>query len=417
MAFAGLTALIIGAGDRGSAYATFAEAHPDRLGVVGVADPRPAYRDRMARRYGIGEDRIFPSWADALNGPKFADVVVIATPDREHAGPAIRAARLGYHILLEKPMAVNEQDCVSIVEAVEQAGVYFSVCHPYRYTAHTRTLRRIVDSGAIGDIVSIQHLEPVGYWHQAHSFVRGNWRNETVSAFMLLTKSCHDLDWLRFMMGEACKGVSSFGRLTHFRPDNMPEGATERCLDCAVERDCPYSAIRIYLEAARRGKRDWPIDVLTPDPTPDHVEEALRNGPYGRCVYACDNDVVDHQVVNLEFASGGTASFTMTAFTDAGHRKTHIFGTRGHLYGDGSAVRHFDFLTNGTRLVPVDSPELPVLDGHGGGDYMVLDHFLRAIEQDDPGWILSGPRETLETHRIAFAAERARLERRVVEIE
>ena len=412
-----LDGIIIGAGDRGAAYASFADAHPDRFRVVGVADPRLEYRTALASRYQIPDEHVFSDWADALDRARFADIAIIATPDSLHAAPAIRAAELGYQILLEKPMATTEADCVAIVEAVERAGILFSVCHPYRYTAHTRELRRIVDSGAIGQIASMQHLEPVGYWHQAHSFVRGNWRNRETSTFMLLAKSCHDLDWLRYMVGESCVSVSSFGSLLHFNRENRPDGAADRCLDCGVERDCPYSALKIYLEPSKGGKRDWPLSVLTPNPDPEHIEDALRSGPYGRCVYGgCDNDVVDHQVVNMEFASGATANFTMTAFTDTGHRKTHIFGTHGHLYGDGSEIRWFDFLSDRIETIAVDEVETEFLSGHGGGDYRVMDHFIRAVEESDPSWILSGPRETLETHRMAFAAEKARLERSVVEI-
>jgi predicted dehydrogenase len=370
----------------------------------------------MAEQYGIPGDSVFSDWSDVFERAKMADAVIIATPDRDHADPAIAAAEAGYHVLLEKPMAVTEADCEAIVAAVEKADILFSVCHPIRYTAHTRALRGIVESGSIGDIASIQHLEPVGYWHQAHSFVRGNWRSEAVSAFMLLTKSCHDLDWLRYMAGAPCTSISSFGNLLHFNAENRPEGATERCLDCPVERTCPYSARQIYLDPSRSGKRDWPISVLTPDPTPENVEHALRVGPYGRCVYDCDNDVVDHQVVIMEFENGITASFTMTAFTDTGHRKTHVFGTRGHLYGNGSVIRRFDFLSDVEFDVPVTVPKTPGLEGHGGGDYAVMDSFVRAVEENDASFILSGPRETLETHRMAFAAERARRERRVVEL-
>lgn len=416
MASAGVSVVVIGAGDRGSTYASFSEVHPDRMRVVAVAEPRPAYRERMADRYGIDPSLVFEDWTEVFDRPRLADAVVIATPDREHAGPAIAAAESGYHILLEKPMARTESDCIAIAGAVKKAGVLFSVCHPLRYTPHTQALREAVDSGMIGEIAGIQHLEPVGYWHQAHSFVRGNWRNEESSAFMLLTKSCHDLDWLRYMVGRPCVRVASFGSLFHFRPEQRPEGASDRCLDCPVEPECPYSAKQIYLEPARTGKRDWPVSMLAPDPTPKNVEEALRTGPYGRCVYGCDNDVVDHQVVSLEFESGITAGFTMTAFTKAEPRKSHIFGTLGHLYGDGSEIRHFDFLSDRTRLIPVHDEPPPALTGHGGGDYRLVDRFLRAAEEMDQAWILSGPAETLESHRMVFAAERSRIEGRVIEL-
>ena len=179
---------------------------------------------------------------------------------------------------------------------------------------------------AIGDIVSIQHLEPVGYWHQAHSYVRGNWRKESESSSMLLAKSCHDLDWIRYIMGARCVAVSSFGSLKHFRKEEKPSGAGERCLDCSYEPRCPYSALKIYLGRIEKGQVEWPVNVITEDVSREGVQAALRDGPYGRCVYECDNDVVDNQVVNLLFEGGRTAAFTMTGFSEYQDRKTRIFG-------------------------------------------------------------------------------------------
>ena len=413
---AAITILIIGAGDRGTAYASYAGYRPDAVSVAGVADPRPFYRERVAALYGVPANRAFADWREALAAPRMADAVIIATSDREHAASAIAAAERGYHVLLEKPMAPDPDSCRRIANAVRSSNVLFSVCHSFRYTEPTRMLRDIVGRGLIGDLVSLQHIEPVGYWHQAHSFVRGNWRNETESGFMLLTKSCHDLDWIRFIVDAKCRQVSSFGSLFHFRKENRPEGSSDRCLDCRVESDCPYSAKRIYLEAVKAGKTDWPISVLTPNPTPASVESALREGPYGRCVYDCDNDVVDHQVVNLEFVTGATASFTMTAFTDTGHRKSHLFGTRGHLFCDGKTIEHFDFLSHSQKSIPISVPDYPVLMGHEGGDFRVMDAFVRAVATGDPSSILSGVDDTLESHLMVFAAEKARLEGRVVQV-
>ncbi len=239
--------VIIGAGSRGSGYATYAEQFPDRMQVVGVAEPRDAYRERQVKTHNIPAEHVFTDWVQAAAQPRFADAVIIATQDHMHAEPAIAFANLGYHVLLEKPMAPNPEDCHRIVEAVKANDILFGVCHVLRYTRFTQKLKSIIDSGAIGDVVTIQRLEPVGFWHQAHSFVRGNWRNEGESCFMLLAKSCHDIDWLRYVMGVPCEAVSSFGTLKHFRKEPQPEGASDRCLDCAVEATCPYSAKRIYL--------------------------------------------------------------------------------------------------------------------------------------------------------------------------
>ncbi|MDA0335455.1 MAG: Gfo/Idh/MocA family oxidoreductase [bacterium] len=412
-----VTIAVIGAGSRGSGYARYAAEHPDQARIVAVAEPRNAYRERLAAQHSIPSQQVFTDWQDAAAAPKLADAVLICTQDAMHVGPALAFARAGYHILLEKPMATDEAGCRQIVAAVRQAGVQFAVAHVSRYTPYTQRLKAIIDAGAIGDLVCLQRLEPVGYWHQAHSFVRGNWRNEAESSFMLLAKSCHDLDWIRHIMGVPCQAVSSFGSLQHFRAEEAPEGAAQRCLDCGVEADCPYSARRYYLDKLASGHTGWPLDVLTPEPTVATVTAALREGPYGRCVYHCDNDVVDNQVVNLEFAGGRSASFTMTAFTEAAGRRTEIFGTRGHIRGDGQHLNVFDFLSNETQHIDTAATDASILGGHGGGDFGLMAGFLRAITEDDATHILSGPEETLETHLMVFAAERARHERRVVDVE
>ncbi len=413
-----VTAVVAGAGGRGKTYATFAQEHPDRLKIVGVAEPHPYNRQFMADTYALSSDCVFSDWQELAGQPRMADVAIIATQDAMHLGPALAFAGLGYNILLEKPMAPNEADCQKIVKAAKEAKVLFAVCHVMRYTHYTQVLKQVVDSGAIGEVVSMQHLEPVGYWHQAHSFVRGNWRNEKESSFMLLSKSCHDLDWMRYIMGEACESLSSFGSLKHFKRSEKPAAAGEalRCVDCAYEAQCAYSAKKIYLGRLAHGDDGWPVNVLNPHPTVETVTAALESGPYGRCVYECDNDVVDNQVVTMQFAGGKTAVFTMTAFNQAANRKTRIFGTRGELFGDGDTIQVFDFLTDQTRTISTEMDDDSAMGGHGGGDYGLMDHFVAAVAAKDPSMILSGPDESLETHRMVFAAERARCEHRVVDL-
>lgn len=378
-----------------------------------MAEPRPFQRDRLAELHRVPAELSFPSWQELAALPRLADAVVIATKDALHADIATAFAARGYDVLLEKPMATTEADCVRIVEAVERAGVIFAVCHVMRYTPYTRALKGLVAAGRIGDLVSVQHLEPVGWWHQAHSYVRGNWRREDESTFMLMAKSCHDLDWLRYIVGRPWDRVSSFGGLAHFRPEARPHGAADRCIDCAVEPDCAYSAKRFYLECLGTAeRRRWPLSVITDDLTVEGVQAALRDGPYGRCVYACDNDVVDHQVVSIEFAGGVTAAFTMTAFAEPAPRRTQLFGTRGSIDGDGRTITVFDFLTRRTEVIAVAAPEV----GHGGGDDGVIAAFCEAVATRDAGAVLSGPRESLETHRMVFAAERARRDGTVVSL-
>jgi len=413
-----VTAVIAGAGGRGTTYATFAREHPDRFKIVGFAEPIEYRRQYMIDNYGVSPNNVFLDWADMARQPRLADVAIISTQDAMHMGPALAFSALGYNILLEKPMAPNEADCQRIVKAVKEAKVMFAVCHVMRYTHYTQVLKEVIDSGAIGEVVSMQHLEPVGYWHQAHSFVRGNWRNEKESSFMLLSKSCHDMDWIRYIMGDTCQSLSSFGTLKHFKRSEKPAAAGEakRCVDCAYESQCAYSAKKIYLGRLARGETGWPVNVLTPEPTLETVTQALNSGPYGRCVYECDNDVVDNQVVSMQFAGGRTAVFTMTAFNQAANRKTRIFGTRGELYGDGDTIQVFDFLTDQTRTISTEMDDDSVMGGHGGGDYGLMNRFVAAVAAGDQGMILSGPDESLETHRMVFAAEKARCEHRVVDL-
>jgi predicted dehydrogenase len=409
--------VVVGAGSRGSGYASYARQHPDHLQIVGVAEPRDFYRERIADDYDVPFDNVCTDWRELAGRPRLADAVIIATQDAMHVEPAIAFAEQGYHILLEKPMAPTAEECRRIVAAAKRNNIIFAVCHVMRYTTYTQQLKALLDAGRVGSIVSIQHLEPVGYWHQAHSFVRGNWRNEAESSSMLLAKSCHDLDWLRYLMNQPCVQVSSFGNLRHFRPEERPEGAADRCLDCPVEPVCPYSAVKIYLGRVERGETGWPVNVLTTDLTREGVTQALRTGPYGRCVYNCDNDVVDHQVVNMLFANGATASFTMTAFTTHRNRETHIFGTHGEIYGNGATIEIRDFVTDQTEVIETNrTTDGSILTGHGGGDYGIMQRFVEAVATNDPSIVLSGPDETLETHLMVFAAETARREGKVVDV-
>ncbi|MCB0145245.1 MAG: Gfo/Idh/MocA family oxidoreductase, partial [Caldilineaceae bacterium] len=279
--------IVVGAGSRGTGYAGYALQHPEQAEVVGVAEPREPARHRLVTDHDIAPDNVYTDWREIAARPKFADAAVITTQDAMHVEPAIALAEKGYHLLLEKPMAPTADGCRRIVEAVKANGVMLAVGHVMLYTQYTQALKRVLDAGRIGDIVSIQHLEPVGYWHQAHSFVRGNWRNEAESSFMLLAKSCHDIDWIRYIMGQKCLSVSSFGALKHFRKEEKPAEAGDamRCLDCDHEPFCAYSAKKLYMGALHKGHTGWPVNVLTFDVTEAGVMDALRNGPYGRCVY------------------------------------------------------------------------------------------------------------------------------------
>ena len=406
---------IIGAGSRGLTYGREAVATGTAV-VTALAEPRPDRRLAAAAEFGVADEWSTASWPDLAARPDLdVDAVVVTTPDRQHTAPALAFLDRRLPLLLEKPMAPTEEEARQIVAAADRAGVVVCVAHVLRYSAYTTTIKAALAEGAIGDVVAVEHLEPIGWWHFAHSYVRGNWRREDESSPMLLAKCCHDLDWLSFVVDRPALRVSSFGSLTHFTAANKPAGAGSRCLDCAVEPDCPYSARRIYLDhvdepAAQR----WPLSILAVEVNRETITDALRVGPYGRCVYDCDNDVVDHQVVNIEYAGGVTASVTVSAFTPMSFRKTRIFGTRGMIEGDGYSVNVFDFVTSRSTSMQIVDPSDPLAgEGHLGADAALTRSFLAAVRDDDPGRILTSPQVSLHTHEIVWAAERARRHGRV----
>jgi predicted dehydrogenase len=415
-----ITIAVVGAGSRGTTYSRHATKSSVPARVVAIAEPRTDYRARLAEEVVVDESRQFNDWRELAALPRLADAVVIATLDRMHAEPAQAFAELGYHILLEKPMAPTEAECRQVVRAAKRNGVVLAVCHVMRYTPYTRAMRGLLDSRRFGEIASIRRLEPVGWWHQAHSFVRGNWRSEAESSSMLLAKACHDIDWIKYMMGERCIRVSSFGSLTHFRAENKPAGAGDRCVACEVESTCAYSAQRFYMQHVESGQTGWPLDVLTAHPDRETVLDALKHGPYGRCVFSSDNDVVDHQVVNMQFDSGRTAAFTMTAFTRPRPRVDDVFCSNAEIKGDGRYLEIFDFLTESSTTIDTHHSAGQVDgqgadEGHGGGDAGVVDAFLRAIATGDPS-LVADPEDALESYKIVFAAERSRRRSETIEI-
>jgi predicted dehydrogenase len=413
--------VIVGCGNRGAGYAQYHHIRPSLCEVVGVAEPREITRKHMQELYSLEPSNVFADWRDMLSRGRIADAAVIATQDRDHSEPAIALANLGYNILLEKPMATSMEECKGIAKAAKDNKIIFTVGHVLRYTAYSRKLKEILDSGIIGDIVSVQHLEPVGWYHFAHSYVRGNWRNSDQSSFILMAKSCHDIDWLMWIIGKKCTKVSSFGSLKHFNSASKPVGAGSRCLDCAVEATCPYSAKALYLTGPRgvvSGNRGWPVNVLSETVSEDSIREALRNGPYGRCVYDCDNNVMDNQVVNLQFDDGTTASFTMVAFSEEiCTRKTRIFGTKGEVTGDGETeIKVFTFANRKKLVYHPDPYEKNGMHGHAGGDFELMKSFIRAVALNDPT-LVSSPQETLESHLVVFEAEKSRLQNSVANLD
>ena len=407
-----VTAVLIGAGQRGAhAYAPYALKHPEELEFVAVAEPIPERREHMQKTYHIPEENCFTSWDELVAQPRMADVALICTQDRMHFEPTMKALELGYHVLLEKPMSPDPKECLEMGAYSEKHQRVFTICHVLRYTPFFQTLKKLLQEGRIGQLISIQHNENVGYWHQAHSFVRGNWRNSKETSPMILAKSCHDMDILLWLAGDHCVSLSSFGDLTHFKKQNAPKGAPLRCTDgCPVEKECPYFAPRLYLTE----NTGWPTSSISEDVSLEGRKKALEEGPYGRCVYHCDNDVVDHQVVNMQFANDVTAAFTMCAFTNEVSRTLKLMGTKGEIRGamEKNEIEITDFLTGEKEVITID----PSNSGHGGGDFGLMKDFLEQVRQNGQGESLTSASISVQSHLMAFAAEQSRLQHRVISL-
>lgn len=405
-----VTVVTLGAGNRGNVYGNFALSYPEEMDIVGVAEPIAIRNERYTKKHNIPENNRFNTWEDVFKRPKFADAVIISTPDNLHYGPCMAALKAGYDVLLEKPISPSEKECRDILELAKKSGRIVAVCHVLRYAPYFVKLREILQSGVIGDIVSIQHMEPVEHIHMSHSYVRGNWHDRNATTPIILAKSCHDLDILRWLVNKPCKQIVAMANLKWFRSENAPAGSTARCSDgCAVEGTCPYSAMKIYY---RERQRTYVFDL--PEDTSkqgDYILEQLRTTNYGRCVYHMDNNQEDHYIAAMEFEGGITANFSMEAFTSYEGRRTRVMGSMGDIVGDMETFTVNDFRTGKNTVYDNSSG-----DGHGGGDWRLVRDWLQAVTQHKPELLTSTIDASIESHIMGFMAEKSRKSLRVEKV-
>ncbi|PYI53511.1 Gfo/Idh/MocA family protein [Paenibacillus flagellatus] len=407
-----VTAIIVGAGHRAILYATYAEKHPDELRIVGVVDPDPVRRRRTAERFGLPEDAEYGDTEELVRrGGKIADAAINGTMDAMHVPTTLPLLAAGYDVLLEKPIGVSREEVLELLEHARRYGRKVMICHVLRYAPFYAEIRKRVAAGEIGDILSVQTAENVSYHHMAMGFVRGKWNSkEKGGSSMLMAKCCHDLDLLTWMKGGAAPvTVASFGGRTYFREERAPEGAGERCLACAIEPTCDYSAKKHYLEQRLWSSYLWPHSHLGVVPSEEEkIESLLTDNPYGRCVWKCDNDVVDHQTVAVRFEDGSTASHNMTGGTSKPCRSIHLIGTKGEIQGvmeDGFfVVRHPD--PRAGHEYREERVELNVSnDMHGGGDLRLVEDFVRTLRGEAPSLSSTALEGSIYGHLIGFAAD------------
>lgn len=409
-----ITVAVAGCGNRGWETYTkiIAEKLSDQMQVVAAADLKEEQLELMRRTCpNLREDRCFHSTDEMLAQGKLADVMFICTPDRNHYVTAIAALRQGYHLLLEKPIAVTADECREVARVATEMQRHVVVCHVLRYTPFYTKLKELLMEEVIGKLMVVRASENVGYWHQAHSFTRGNWRNAELSTPMILQKCCHDMDILLWLTGKHCLRVTSFGHSSYFNPQNAPEGAPLRCTDgCPAADTCPFNAVSFYMNHLRNGNTGWPVSVVCANPNEQRVMEALRNGPYGRCVFHCDNNVVDHQIVNLELEDDLEVSFVMCGFTERQERTIRLMGTKGEIVGnvDKKTIQIQPF---GGEMQEIDVSKLSNdFSGHGGGDVGMLREFAHLLSTGDASsYRLTSIHDSIESHVVALAAEDSRL--------
>ncbi|MBR6596273.1 MAG: Gfo/Idh/MocA family oxidoreductase [Oscillospiraceae bacterium] len=404
--------VLIGAGSRGSIYGSWANSHG--IQIAAIAERRPDRLIDAAKQWNVPQERCFTDASQLFTLGKIADAAIIATMDRDHYGHVMQALSCGYDILLEKPISPDPRECLAIEETANRLGRRITVCHVLRYTNFWSKLKQIIDSGELGKIVAIKHSENIGNFHMAHSFVRGNWRNDTLSSPIILQKSCHDLDILLWLTGSHCTKVASFGSLTYFKESNAPAGSTDRCYNCPVLESCRFEAKKCYLPTLGT----WPTDVVCLEQTEEALDAALKTGPYGRCVYRCDNNVCDHMSMILEFDNEITATFSLTAQTGPCHREIRIMCEDGEILADDGKrqilVRKHPSSPNETfeeRIINIRTNA----SGHGGGDAGIMEDFTASLSAGET--TRSAISASVESHMMAFALEKSRLTGTVVTLD
>lgn len=410
-----VTMAVIGAGARGTySYAPYSLEEPGELKITAIAEPNNFRRKQFAEMYNIEKKNQFTTWEDLLENHT-ADSVLIANQDRDHFSPILKAMEKGFHILAEKPITVDLDEAIELLKKTSEYEKVFLICHVLRYTPFFQKLKSLLTDGIIGDLKTVQHNEYVGHFHQAHSFVRGHWRKTCTSSPMILAKSCHDMDILNWIIDDECTHISSFGSLGHFHLANAPAGSTEKCTQgCSIAESCPYSALRYLGNDADHHIPEF-AKIVTDHWDGGDLREALEKGPYGQCVYRCDNDVVDHQVVNIEYANGCTVAFTMTAFSDKTCRAIRLMGTDGEIRGhmEKNEVEVTTFYNSESTTYNIEAPEA----GHGGGDTGIIKSFIEQIRQPDLDDIRKRNRQSIIGHLMALDAEYSRVSKKIKKLD
>lgn len=398
---------VLGFGARGQLYANLLIKEGAKL--TAICDINPVRINDGIRDFKLEEEQCYLNDQDFFAKGRLARLLVLSTLDQNHYEQTLQAIELGYDILLEKPIACSLNEVEEIYAAATKHQTKIFICYVLRYAPFFMEIKSLLDSGKFGEIATINLTEHVGYWHQAHSFVRGNWRNAQESTPMIVQKCCHDLDIISWFMGNDPKYVSSMGELMLFKKENAPKNAAKYCFACQYRHTCPYENSHFYKKYPWWIKQvGWYSGDLDDKKA---IEEVLKNtdNPYSRCVYYCDNTVVDHQVTNIYYQNGATAHLTMTAFSNDTYRDIHVHCTFGEIYGNMiENVLHCKLFRGEKWTVDLNKNE--GIAGHGGGDALMIHQLMQSYLDEHTG-MKSAIREALISHKLAFLSEESRLQK------
>lgn len=396
------TVVIFGYGQRGNIYGEYIRQFPDKYEVVSIIENNDE-RFLLAKK-DFNNIPIFKNYNDFLKEHIKADLLIVSTQDKNHKEHAIKMMENGYDLLLEKPIAPNKQDCLDIYETSIKYNRRVYVCHVLRYSPFYSAIKQDLDSGIIGRVIAINASENVGYYHFAHSYIRGPWRNEKQSSPLILAKCCHDMDIIRYLMGKKCVSVSSYGELTYFKKENAPVGSAEYCSDCK-KQDCPFKAQKIYLSENGHFFANY---FTTKEHTSENILNALKKTNYDKCVFKSDNDVVDHQGTLLTFEDGTIANHMVTAFSREIYRDIKIHGTKGELVGKMEDNSYQIKLFSGETINrTIDISKISV-GKHNGSDFYMMEELYKELN-GIKGKGITYLNVSIESHLMCFAAEESRL--------